>query len=551
MLSRSRASYVARGSACRALARCMPCMAICLCATVVAPVAGARAEGEGQLDASVRYLQEVQNPDGGFGGAPGAESDPDFTAWAALALAAAGINPQDQARPGGTDAYAYLLAHAAALEVTTDFDRALLVADAAGASPHEFGGVDLVRALLERQLPSGAFPHQIGDRSAGVNDTEFAILALAPVEEPAAQSAVARAAAWLLEAQDGDGSWPSSCDQSVGEGCSSPGGQAQGEVDATAAAVEALSATRTGVASAALDTPIAAAEQKAFEYLHTTQDPDGGFPEYVGEPQSNAASTAWAIQAIWSDGGDPQAWVDGGSDPLRFLASLQQPDGSVSWKVGDDTNPVWMTAFVLPALSGRYLPYAAVARAPTLTPSPPVPATVGSAGSSTGSDSGAGHAGESPQRGSGVIAGGGGEGAPLFSRPQRQSRGVTPGGGRRLRQLGRHSRAEHDAVGWKPMVQVHPEPNVSTHSTTTQGNTSTAARASGSYGDQAPVVKGVLIAAPSGRESSASEPAAPGLHAAGSGGTGSAWPAVAITCTLALLVAAGVQLERRRPQEVL
>lgn len=548
MPSRSRASYVARGRACRALARCVLCMAICLCATVVAPVAGARAEGEGQLDASVRYLQEVQNPDGGFGGAPGAESDPDFTAWAALALAAAGINPQDQARPGGTDAYAYLLAHAATLEVTTDFDRALLVADTAGASPHEFGGVDLVRALLERQLLGGAFPHQIGDRSAGVNDTEFAILALAPVEEPAAQTAVARAAAWLLEAQDGDGSWPSSCDQSVGEACSSPGSQAQGEVDATAAAVEALSVARTGGASAALDTPIAAAEQKAFEYLHTTQDPDGGFPEYVGEPQSNAASTAWAIQAIWSDGGDPEAWVDGDSDPLRFLASLQQPNGSVSWKVGDDTNPVWMTAFALPALSGRYLPYATVGRAATLTPSPP-PATVGSAGSSIGPDSGAGHGGASPRRGSGVIAGGGGEGAPLFSRPQPQSRGVTPGGARGLRQPGRHGRAEHDAVGREPTVQVDRETNLGAHGTTTRGKTRTAARAYGSSGDQAPVVNGVLISVPSGRESSAS--AAPGLHGVGSGGTGSSWPAVAITCTLALLAAAGMQLERRRPQEVL
>ena len=46
--------------------------------------------------------------DGGFGGARGVASDPDFSAWVALALVAAGINPKNQAQPGGVDAYTYL-----------------------------------------------------------------------------------------------------------------------------------------------------------------------------------------------------------------------------------------------------------------------------------------------------------------------------------------------------------------------------------------------------------------------------------------------------------
>src|SRR5271156_2341584 len=54
-----------------------------------------------RLDDTVRFLQDAQSSEGGFsaGGNPTEASDPDFTAWVALALAAAGINPRDQARP--------------------------------------------------------------------------------------------------------------------------------------------------------------------------------------------------------------------------------------------------------------------------------------------------------------------------------------------------------------------------------------------------------------------------------------------------------------------
>ena len=52
------------------------------------------------MDPTVRYLQDVQNRDGGFGERG---SDPSFSFWAAMAFASAGINPRDQKRRGGTD----------------------------------------------------------------------------------------------------------------------------------------------------------------------------------------------------------------------------------------------------------------------------------------------------------------------------------------------------------------------------------------------------------------------------------------------------------------
>ena len=63
-----------------------------------------------RLDNTVRFLESAQNSDGGFSanGEPEEASNPDFTAWVAIALAAAGINPQDQSQPGGASAYSYL-----------------------------------------------------------------------------------------------------------------------------------------------------------------------------------------------------------------------------------------------------------------------------------------------------------------------------------------------------------------------------------------------------------------------------------------------------------
>src|SRR5580700_7951843 len=63
------------------------------------------------LERTVRYLQNAQLESGGFA-EPGSEPGSDFTAWVALALAAAGINPRDQTTAkqhwvGGHSAYAY------------------------------------------------------------------------------------------------------------------------------------------------------------------------------------------------------------------------------------------------------------------------------------------------------------------------------------------------------------------------------------------------------------------------------------------------------------
>ena len=527
-----------------------------LCAVCPALAAAPNQSDQARLDSTVRYLQDVQNPDGGFGGAPGAESSPDFTAWVALALAAAGINPQDQAQPAGTDAYTYLAEHAGELtranaecptsSCTTELDRVLLVVDASGTSPHDFGGVDLARAILERQLPEGSFPHYVGEKTAGINDTIFALLALSPSSEPVVREAVQRAATWLEDEQDPDGSWPATCPRTAVMTCASAGPE-PGEVDMTGAAIQALNAAgRTDTA----------AQRKAFEFLHEAQNPEGGFPEYPGRgEESNVASTAWATQGIWSAGENPETtWVtSSGGEPLSYMASLQQEDGHIRYEANKEENGVWMTAYVAPAFAGQALPIPPVPRGePPRSPS-------GSGSGSTPPSPGTaepGQGGESAQSGSGVIAGGGGNGAPLFSRPRPQSKGKTPGG---VRSLG--SARERRAT--KPTHNSAPRRKAPAHTTTAPAARPSASRigrgsgrtlaGTGSGGGQAggPDVKGVLISAPTAANKDALESGAPGLHSAGAGGNQAPWLAIAIGGTAMLLALAGTQLERRRPQVIL
>lgn len=358
------------------------------------------------LERSVRFLQEAQNRDGGFGASAGGASDPLFSAWAAYALAAAGINPQDQARPGGTDVHAYLTSRTTGLAQTTDFVRVALVALASGTSPDDFGGVDAIAAIRSRQLPDGSFP-QVGGGPAGwVNATAWSVFPLSALDRPGTKAAVARAADWLLGRQSADGSWPSH----------SPGSPPS--ADTTAAAIQALNAAgRHGTA----------AQSRAFGYLRGAQRPDGGFEATPGTG-SNAATTAWAVQAIWSAGGSPRQWRSAsGADPLSYLASLQRPDGSIGYTASSDANSLWMTAQVGPALAGRAYPLAAV---PRRVAAPPRARRELATAGRLERDRRRGEGGELSSRGAGAIAGGGGRGAPLFSAPQPQSGGSTPRGAR-------------------------------------------------------------------------------------------------------------------------
>ena len=522
------------GAATRAaLATAGACVALLACAGSPALAAAPSPAYQEALDRTESYLQSAQNADGGFGGEIGGSSGPEVSAWAALGLAAAGINPQQQKRSEGDDSvYAYLAAHASELTRTTDYARELLVVDAAGTSPYEFGGVNLVSEILGRRLSGpgekGAFTHEAGETTPAVNDTIFAILALSPIKEPAVERIVSEAAEWLIEVHDLKGGWPSAAVCSAHEEAKN---ECPNEVDMTGAAIEALNAAGFKHTSV---------QEEAFAFLQAAQSANGGFPEYkaVPEEQPNVASTAWAVEAMWSAGETPES-------PLGYLASMQQEDGHIRYKANEEQNGVWMTAQVAPALAGEYLPI------------PPVPLTEEQ---SPPAPSAAGAGGESAHAGAGVITGGGGKGAPLFSRPQPQSQGRTPGGVRLLgasreraaqrqkAKAARTAKAERSAatVARTPVTITAVPSKTSPNRHGTESGTAKSGSGAGPEGGEE--VRGELIDATSDAHEQALEPGAPGLRSAGAGGSEEPWLAIAIGGLIALLVLAGSQLERRRPQ---
>jgi hypothetical protein len=492
-------------------------LALFALALAAAASAAPNPANQAALDRTVRYLQEAQQADGGFGA--GGEPSQITSAWTALALAAAGINPQDQRRPGGVDAFAFLAgnyqegireADCAPLACTTTFERELMVVNASGAAPHDFGGVDLVRELLGRARSDGSFPHVPGGQP-GVNDTIFAIFALAPVAEPAAQAPIQDAAGWIEAAQLDDGGWAWSATST------------QDEVDIAGAAIQALVAAGRGDSTAVRD---------GLAYLRAAQNPDGGFPAVPGDPESNVASTAWATQAIWAVGENPEGWRTGSGapteEPLDYIESLQEPDGHVRWKRSRDLNGVWMTAYTTPALAGQPWPIPAPPRAPDHSP-PPRP---GQGGGS--------------QRGAGVIAGGGGKGAPLFSRPRPQSKGRTPGGARVIRDDGAaavdHSETRRGENARQPEGTAASEATDSrTPAPARVGSAGVGLATKGGDGEGGDEVTGTLVG-------SAGAPffGAPGLHGAGAGDR-PPWTALGIGAAALLIGLLGARAERRRP----
>jgi energy-coupling factor transport system substrate-specific component len=320
-------------------------------AILAALVAGIGAVGAGAQPASAAspaaFLAHAQNRDGGFGDRPGLGSSPEFSAWAALGLAAYGHNPADVTRSGHS-ALAYIRSRAGSLTRTGDIERTILAGAAAGASLRHFGGRDLVKALLAHRRSNGSFDGQ-------VNLTAFGIFSL----RAAGLHASGR---WLAGQADADGGF-----NYLGRGGSS-------DIDDTGAALQALAVT--GYRGHRVF-------NRALAFLAHRQNPDGGFPANPGG-SSNAQSTAWAVQGLVAARKNPSALHrPGARSPIAYLESLTAPNGSVRYSRTSMQDPVWVTGQVALALARKPFPLHRVARRPHSSA-----ASAGGAGSSSGQSSG-------------------------------------------------------------------------------------------------------------------------------------------------------------------
>jgi prenyltransferase beta subunit len=482
-----------------------------------------------RLDATVRYLQEAQNLDGGFSLAPGGNSGPIASSWAAIALAAAGINPQDQRRPGGTDVLTFLRAHVDELRKTTDYERTLLAVIAAGADGRDFGGLDLVEKILAARLPSGAIAAEPEDTTGYINSTAFGILALSQVKGSEVEAALSDAADWLVDHQNDNGSWPSFA---LGT---------QQDADMTAAVLEAL---------AAAGRKRTAAQQAGLAFLRTMQNDDGGFGANFPGDESNSATTSWVVQGLWASGEQPEKWSRSGGNPLTFLASMQKEDGSIRWKASDDANSVWMTTYAAPAYAGRPLPLTFVPPGEDPIDPPTGPSDPGNPPVTQPEHTGQPGSG-GPGGGGKVLAGGGGDGAPLFVGPQPQSRGEQRLGARRVEPQQNKKHSSQPVSPPAPMSLAGPAPPGQaqlTSATPTGGSDQSGAGGAGGAGSGTggggPGGTGVTGRLIGGTGAAGSEDGAPSLRFADPGGPSS--PAVLYGFLGALLIAAalGIRVER-------
>lgn len=295
-------------------------------AAIARPDVGVASAQSAALGRPLAFLERAQNDDGGFGAEPGVRSSELYSAWAALGLAAGGRDPARLDRGGHTVLDA-IREQAGTLQGAGDLERTILALRACGVPARLPGQGNLTAQLLRYRSSDGSFGEL-------VNITSFAVLALRAAGRPPADPVVASAAAWLAAQQGASGGFGYA-------GHSAP------DVDDTAAAIQALAAAGAGGGGRI---------GHAIAFLLGARNRDGGFPQQPGG-ESNAQSTAWAVQALVVAHRNPAATLRGAArSPIAYLQSLIASDGSVRYSRSVTQTPVWVTAQALTALGRKPLP---------------------------------------------------------------------------------------------------------------------------------------------------------------------------------------------------
>jgi squalene cyclase len=258
-----------------------------LCALLLLLVTALPVLGQGDTASAIEWLRGQVREDGGFTDGFNEESGVSPTTEAVYAAVAAG----EDVSTWGDDASPldFLAANAEGIDTTGTLAKVILAARATGQDATNFGGVNLVERLNARyNSGSGLF-------EGIVTEHAYAMLALAvtgnEVPEAARQA--------LVDLQDDEGGWAFD-------------GTSQADTNTTALAIQALLA----VGEETHSEPVS----QALAFLAGQQNEDGGFPYQTPSDygtDSDANSTAWAIQALVAAGEDPGEW----NNPQEFLAS--------------------------------------------------------------------------------------------------------------------------------------------------------------------------------------------------------------------------------------
>ncbi|MDP2812268.1 MAG: prenyltransferase/squalene oxidase repeat-containing protein [bacterium] len=164
-----------------------------------------------------------------------------------------------------------------------------------------------------------------------LNDDFWGLMALASVGETEHIDSIKN---YILSHQNSDGGWSWSTTFSS-------------DSNDTAAAIMALLDAGFNQSSPEI--------VKALDYLKSVQNEDGGLA-YDVDSQSDGASSAWVISALNKAGLSASTWIIGDKNPISFLQSLEQSDGSYLWMPSDSQGSAMITAYSLVALSGKSYP---------------------------------------------------------------------------------------------------------------------------------------------------------------------------------------------------
>ncbi len=277
------------------------------------------------------------------GWVPNSMGDPSVggTVSVVLSLAAAGVGGDDFVRAVAwiedhVDEYAM----SGGVDVAGSLGYLLLVADAAGIDPTDFGGHNLV---ARAQATLGALePGLYGAASPtydGVFRQSLVIMGLSAAGVTPAPEAVD----WLKDQQctsplESIGGWEAyRADSSLACAAPDPTMFTGPDTNSTALAVMAL-------VEIGADPDSSPALLDARDFLGDAQGADGGFG-YLTDLDADPNSTALVIMAIVALGESPHdaAWVVGDSDPMTSL---------LSWQLGCDAEEADRGAFSSPYSNG-------------------------------------------------------------------------------------------------------------------------------------------------------------------------------------------------------
>jgi len=285
------------------------------------------------VEKSITYFHDLQNEDGGFPAKKGRESNVSLTCWVIMALEAAGedvtglrwtksFNPVDYIRNTKVDK-----------KDTNTYAKLLLTLTAAGEREGTLYSTAKYKLIFRQQEEGNFCAPELGELSM-VNAHMWSVLALLSTESYLSEKEAAKQ--WLIDAQNEDGGFSWLLEN-------------ESDTDDTAIAIMTLTLMGEGKETKTI--------QRAMEFIRARQTSTGGFnsSDSMGS-SANAASDAWAIQAMYAMGEDPNELIMDGNNPFTHLLSLQDDQGFFYWKEDVESSPVQMTAYALMALSKKPFP---------------------------------------------------------------------------------------------------------------------------------------------------------------------------------------------------